>query len=111
LQTKSVIHNRILLDTNHFISNKWHYYETFKNQEFIPVFINISDIHLLPEINTQKQFLKPSTGSLSIGIKILDETNTRQDIVNHLNIYKEYTNWTLSTLYISKRWIDGIYSL
>ena len=30
LQTISVIHNRILLDTNHFISNKWHYYETFK---------------------------------------------------------------------------------
>ena len=30
LQTKSVIHNRILLDTtNHFISNKFYYYDKF----------------------------------------------------------------------------------
>lgn len=30
LQTNSVIHNRILLDTtNHFISNKFFYYDTF----------------------------------------------------------------------------------
>ena len=107
LQTNSIIHNRILLDTDHFISNKWHYYETFKDYHFIPTFLNITDFHLLPQNITEKLILKPSTGSLSIGIKILDTTNTSTDIINHLNIYKEYTNWSLSTLYIAKRWIDG----
>lgn len=107
LQTQSVIHNRILLDTCHFISNKWHYYETFKNNCFIPTFLIINDFQLLPEIITEKQILKPSTGSLSIGIKILDTTNTKSDIINHLNIYNTYNNWTLSTLYIAKRWTDG----
>ena len=42
LQTNSVIHNRILLDNCHFISNKSHYYDTFKEYEFIPSFLNIS---------------------------------------------------------------------
>jgi hypothetical protein len=108
LQTKSIIHNRILLDTTyHFISNKWHYYETFKNNDFIPSFLNINDIQTIPELITEKQILKPSTGSLSIGIKILDTTNTKSDIINHLNIYNEYTNWSLSTLYIAKQWTDG----
>lgn len=107
LQTKSVIHNRILLDTNHFISNKWYYYEIFTNQPFIPSFLNITNVELLPEIITEQQILKPSTGSLSLGIKILNTTNTKLDIINHINIYKEYTNWSLSTLYIAKRWLDG----
>lgn len=108
LQTKSVIHNRILLDTtNHFISNKFYYYDTFKNHEFIPYFSNIANTETLPEIINEKLILKPSTGSLSIGIKILDTTNTKQDIVNHLNLYKDYTHWTLSPLYIAKRWSDG----
>jgi glutathione synthase/RimK-type ligase-like ATP-grasp enzyme len=107
LQTNSVIHNRILLDTCHFISNKLYYYETFKNYEFIPSFTNITDVHKLPETISEKLILKPSTGSLSIGIKILDNTNTKTDIIKHLRFYKEYTNWTLSTLYIAKRWMDG----
>lgn len=107
LQTNSVIHNRILLDTCHFISNKLYYYDTFKNYEFIPSFINITDVDTLPDIITEKLILKPSTGSLSIGIKILDNTNTKADIIKHLGFYKEYTNWTLSSLYIAKRWIDG----
>jgi hypothetical protein len=107
LQTNSVIHNRILLDTCHFISNKLHYYDTFKKYEFIPSFINITDVQKLPETITEKLMLKPSTGSLSIGIKILDNSNTKADIIKHLGFYKEYTNWTLSSLYIAKRWIDG----
>jgi hypothetical protein len=107
LQTNSVIHNRILLDTTHFISNKWVYYETFKKYEFIPSFVNISDINLLPNLITEKLVLKPSTGSLSIGIKILDTSNTKEDIIKHLIAYKQFTNWTLSTLYIAKRWTDG----
>ena len=107
LQTKSVIHNRILLDTEHFISNKWHYYDIFKNQEFIPPFLNISNTELLPEIINDRLILKPSTGSLSMGIKILDNTNSKTDIINHINLNKEYTNWTLSKLYIAKRWTDG----
>jgi hypothetical protein len=107
LQTNSVIHNRILLDINHFISNKLHYYDTFKNHEFIPSFSNITNIEMLPENITEKLILKPSNGSLSIGIKILDNTNTKADIIKHLSFYKEYTNWTLSSLYIAKRWIDG----
>jgi glutathione synthase/RimK-type ligase-like ATP-grasp enzyme len=107
LQTNSVIHNRILLDTFHFISNKLHYYDTFKNYEFIPSFINITNVQTLPESITERLILKPSTGSLSIGIKILDTTNTKTDIIKHLGFYKEYTNWTLSSLYIAKRWIDG----
>ena len=107
LQTNSIIHNRILLDTHHFISNKLHYYETFKKYEFIPSFLDITNLQILPEIITEKLILKPSTGSLSIGIKILDNTNTKYDIINHLNIHKTYTNWSLSTLYIAKRWLDG----
>ena len=108
LQTISVIHNRILLDTNHFISNKWHYYETFKNEIFIPSFTNITDNDLLlQEIVTQRHILKPSTGSLSIGIKILDKMATKNDIIHHLQYYKQYTNWILSPLYIAKKWTDG----
>lgn len=107
LQTISVIHNRILLDTNHFISNKWHYYETFKNEIFIPSFTNITDNDLLPEIITERHILKPSTGSLSMGIKILDKMATKSNIIDHLKNYKQYTNWILSPLYIAKRWTDG----
>lgn len=107
LQTNSVIHNRILLDTNHFISNKLFYYETFKKYDFIPLFVNISDINLLPDVITEKLVLKPSNGSLSIGIKMLDTSNTKEDIIKHLIAYKQFNNWTLSTLYIAKRWTDG----
>jgi hypothetical protein len=71
IQTNSVIHNRILLDkSEHFISNKMHYYNTFKNEEFIPKFTNISNINDLPNKIDELTILKPSTGSLSIGKKI-----------------------------------------
>lgn len=107
LQTNSVIHNRILLDTNHFISNKLHYYVTFKLCEFTPSFLDITNKENLPETITEKMILKPSNGSLSIGIKILDTKNTKLDILNHVNLYNNYTNWVLSPLYIAKRWTDG----
>jgi hypothetical protein len=109
LQTNSVVHNRILLDNCHFISNKSHYYDTFKEYEFIPSFLNISitNLQTIPDKITEKVILKPSTGSLSIGIKILDDKNTKIDIINHFGRYKDYTHWTLSPLYIAKRWTDG----
>lgn len=109
LQTKSVVHNRILLDTEHFISNKWHYYETFKTQTFIPSFLNINNHNVdeIPEKFTEKLILKPATGSLSIGIKILNENNTREDIIKHMGFYNTYQDWSLSKLYIAKRWKDG----
>jgi glutathione synthase/RimK-type ligase-like ATP-grasp enzyme len=107
LQTNSVIHNRILLDTCHFISNKVHYYETFKEFEFIPSFLNITDTNLLEETINEKLILKPATGSLSLGIKIFDNKNTKKDIIQHLNRYKQYTNWILSPIYIAKKWTDG----
>jgi glutathione synthase/RimK-type ligase-like ATP-grasp enzyme len=108
IQTTSVIHNRILLDkSEHFISNKMHYYNTFKNEEFIPKFTNISNINDLPNKIDELTILKPSTGSLSIGIKILDTHNTRDDIIEHINTYKNYKNWIISELYIAKLWIDG----
>lgn len=108
IQTNSVIHNRILLDTSeHFISNKMHYYNIFENEEFIPIFTNITDVNNLPYNIDDLILLKPSTGSLSIGIKILDSHNTRDDIIEHMNIYKNYKNWIISELYIAKLWIDG----
>lgn len=108
IQTNSVIHNRILLDTSeHFISNKMHYYNTFENEEFIPKFINITDTNNLSYNIDKLIILKPSTGSLSIGIKILDENNTCNDIIEHINNYKNYKHWILSELYIAKLWIDG----
>jgi glutathione synthase/RimK-type ligase-like ATP-grasp enzyme len=109
LQTKSVIHNRILLDTEHFISNKWHYYETFKEHSFVPSFLNINNnnIHEIPENFTEKLILKPATGSLSIGIKIVNENDTKEDVIKHMGFYNAYQDWTLSKFHIAKRWKDG----
>jgi len=108
IQTQSVIHNRILFDlSGHFVSNKWHYYNTFKDEEFIPMHQNITDANTLPYKMDDHLLLKPATGSLSIGIKILNSHNTRDDIIEHMSFYKQYTNWTITELYIAKRWIDG----
>lgn len=110
LQTKSVIHNRILLDTlHHFISSKYHFYEMFQDQSFIPEFIevDVQNIESFPSHISKKMILKPSAGSLSLGIKLVDTTNTPEDLMRHMRAYKEYTNWTLSTLHVAKTWTDG----
>ena len=51
LQTRSIIHNRILLDDFHFISDKLHYYNTFREYDFIPIYENITNIDNIKEIN------------------------------------------------------------
>lgn len=108
IQTHSVIHNRILLDLpTHFISNKSHYYEIFKNEDFIPCFINIINYDNLPDIFDDTFLLKPSTGSLSIGIKIITNKCTKKEVIQHMNYYTKYNNWLLTELYIAKRWTDG----
>ena len=106
LQTRSIIHNRILLDDIHFISDKLHYYNTFKEYNFIPIYENITNIDNIQEIN-KNLILKPAKGSLSIGIKILNKTHTKKDIEKHIKIYSKFKEWILSELYISKKWIDG----
>ena len=108
IQTHSVIHNRILLDTSeHFISNKCHYYDTFNKEDFIPAFLNILNHDNIPEIFDDTFLLKPSTGSLSLGIKIITPQTTKEDISQHMNFYSKYKNWLLTELYIAKRWTDG----
>ena len=108
IQTCSVIHNRILLDlSNHFISNKMHYYNVFAGEEFIPEYLNITNPNDLPNKMDDLYILKPATGSLSIGIKILNITNTREDIITHMQCYPIYKNWIMSEIYIAKLWTDG----
>lgn len=107
IQTKSVIHNRILLDIDHFISNKGFYYEKFKSEDFCPDFENV-DIH---NVNISEKFkecsivLKPNNGSSSQGIGIFNNASN-ETLTNHLNKFKSFKKWTISKLYKS-RLLDG----
>lgn len=110
LQTISTIHNRILLDTNHFISNKGYYYEKFKDEKFCPHFVNLVDANLNKFMNCPT-ILKPNNGSLSHGIKIFASINNTADIdkiYNHIKLFPKYKKWTISKLYISKKIDDHI---
>ncbi len=110
IQTKSIIHNRILLDIDHFISNKWHYYQKFKNYDFIPSYIKFNIDEPFMKIKyTDAILLKPDNGSLSSGIKIFKKY-IKNDMINHINMWKQFTSWTISKLYISKLWNNYIVS-
>jgi hypothetical protein len=106
IQTKSIINNRILLDVNHFISDKLFYYEKFKYEEFCPSYISMTEI-----INSDKNndffnnplILKSGNGYSSEGIKIF-KNYSENDVIDHINKWKEFKNWTLSEIYISKLW-------
>lgn len=102
LQTKSTIHNRILLDTDHFISNKRFYYEKFNGYKFCPV-----SQPLIVDDLTNKLFenepivLKPDSGSLSFGVKILKKWNS-EEILKHINSNKFFSDWSISRLYVPR---------
>lgn len=103
VQTKSVIHNRILLDVDHFISDKGFYYEKFKEDEFIPTFIKIKNTDIPDLIINDFIILKPDTGASSKGIQIFSNYS-QKNITNHVANFNEFKNWTISKLYTSKLW-------
>ena len=113
IQTKSIVHNRILLDTDHFISNKGFYYEKFYGNEFIPLHKRVDDklncnttiygaIRGASTGNTNYPVvLKPDDGSLGKGIAIFGSC-TKNDIDTHIAKYPEYNGWTITKLYVPR---------
>jgi hypothetical protein len=103
IQTNSIIHNRILLDTGHFISNKGFYYEKFQEEDFCPIFekINIENIKISKNFKNNSIILKPNDGTSSQGIKIFNNCSDK-NISDHINIYKNFQEWTISKLYMSR---------
>jgi glutathione synthase/RimK-type ligase-like ATP-grasp enzyme len=103
IQTNSIVHNRILLDTDHFISNKGFYYEKFQTEEFCPIFekVNTENIKMSKTFKNNPIILKPDNGTSSQGIQIFNNC-TDKNISDHINIFKKYQEWTISKLYISR---------
>lgn len=107
LQTISTIHNRILLDTDHFISNKGFYYDYFKEYDFCPVYeiIDTECVKISDKFRNCPVILKPDMGSASRGIRVFNDCLNKY-IVDHINNFKYFQNWTISKLYTS-RLFDG----
>lgn len=107
IQTNSIIHNRILLDTDHFISNKGFYYDHFKEYDFCPVFetIDTKCVKISDKFRNCLVILKPDTGSSSRGIRVFNDCLNKY-IISHINKYDFFKSWTISKLYIS-RLFDG----
>lgn len=108
LQTKSIVTNRIFLDTDHFISDKLYYYKKFKGEEFCPAHISVDDIKN-KTIDENDDFfdgpliLKSGDGYSSFGIKIIKKYSEKE-IDDHIENWKKLKNWTLSKIYIAKLW-------
>jgi glutathione synthase/RimK-type ligase-like ATP-grasp enzyme len=100
-QTKSVVHNRILLDTNHFISNKGFYYDKFKYEEFIPFFKRVDSNLDYLKLENCLVVLKPDDGSLGDGIIILKKCS-KESIELHISNNKKFKKWTVTKLFISR---------
>jgi hypothetical protein len=103
IQTNSIIHNRILLDTDHFISNKGFYYDYFKEYDFCPVFENINTecVKISNKFRNCLVILKPDMGASSRGIKVFNNCLNKY-IASHIANFEIFKSWTISKLYMSR---------
>jgi glutathione synthase/RimK-type ligase-like ATP-grasp enzyme len=110
IQTKSIINNRIFLDVDHFISDKSFYYKKFKQYSFCPAHMTIDEA---VKASKDSEFFNSSTplilksgnGYSSHGIKVL-KNYSEENICNHIELWKNFKNWTLSIIYVPKLWND-----
>lgn len=106
MQAKSIINNRIFLDTNHFISDKLFFYKKFANEEFCPQYMPFETMETINFLN-EPIILKSGNGYSSEGIKILQKYN-KNDIIEHINKFQQFKNWTVSKIYIPRLWNNFI---
>ena len=113
LQTKSRVHYRILLDVDkHFISNKGEFYKTFHGNDFIPEnYQAIYKDHRLHYVNNLMPtfdaddyvIVKPDKGYLGLDIQIIKFKE-----IGTLKLNSFYEDWTVSKIYRSKLYNDGV---
>lgn len=106
MQTKSIVNNRIFLDVDHFISDKSFFYKKFKLNSFCPTHMTIEEAMKSDKNNeffTSPLILKSGNGFSSYGIKVLN-SYSEKSIYDHIESWKNFKNWTISTVYVPKLW-------
>lgn len=108
---KSRFSYRVLLDTpTYFISDKSEFYETFKDQSFVPEFVRttIKNNKLVAPSNFDESdwvVLKPDNGCLGLNILV-----NRYGTLLNKNYSDIYKNSTITKLYISKQYQGHVLS-
>lgn len=101
INSKSTVVPRILLDSiNHYISDKYFFYDKFKEYDFIPKFIKFNNICDLDLFNNKSIIIKPTNKSQSLGILIQKNINI-PDLLNHINKFNS-DEWIISEYILPK---------